>query len=40
VPPKGPMAPVEWRIAEFALIESLPMPGGVSYLPLRSWALR
>jgi|KBSMisStaDraftv2_1062788.scaffolds.fasta_scaffold03464_3 2'-5' RNA ligase len=40
VPPKGPMAPVEWRIAEFALIESLPMPGGVSYLPLRSWPLR
>ena len=39
-PPKEPMAAIEWRIADFALIESLPLSGGVSYRTLRSWPLR
>jgi 2'-5' RNA ligase len=40
VPLRESIAAIEWRIADFALIESLPMRGGVSYVTLRSWPLR
>jgi len=31
--------PLEWPVREFALMRSVPVPGGVRYEPVRSWPL-
>lgn len=33
------VAPVRWRVESLTLVESLPVPGGVHYEPLREWPL-
>lgn len=40
VPLPGSMAPIEWRVETFALINSQIGPGGARYEPLRTWPLR
>ena len=36
----GPIHPVEWRIEDFALVESVTAPEGAQYTPLQHWLLR
>jgi 2'-5' RNA ligase len=36
---EGSIAPVRWQIAGLALVESVPLPRGVHYEPLREWPL-
>lgn len=32
--------PLEWRVDAFSLMESRPVPGGISYRELKSWSLK
>jgi 2'-5' RNA ligase len=34
-----PMAPIEWRVGKFSLVQSQPMSGGSVYRPLGTWPL-
>jgi 2'-5' RNA ligase len=36
----GAIHPVEWRVEDFALVESVTAPEGAQYTPLQHWPLR
>lgn len=39
-PALPPISPIRWPVRGFSLVESRSHPGGVRYVPLRSWDLR